>query len=280
PFYYRREDRRTGARTVVTLLASRLRTPESTKWIVAPLLSSIAWGAGEKDVWALAGLARARWGGADRQSHLLPLYYHDSRQRLLLTPLYSSRHGPVGFKNWGLIAAHKDWTPEGEGLQILPPLAEFSRRGSRRVVRVLPFFSWTADGGARDLWVAPWIHLTSSGTARENRFFPFWSRVVKEGPGRKESSFRVLGWLFERRATTTAAGPPLVRTRVLWKVWDDRREGAARSIDCVPFISWDRRGDGSRRFSFLWRFIRWEAAADGRPSLDLLFIPVLRPPPH
>ncbi|MBI3565835.1 MAG: hypothetical protein HY079_11605 [Elusimicrobia bacterium] len=254
PFYYRTEDRARGRSAWLTPLLGRRVDGERRDWLAAPLLSAYGRTGPEHDLWLFAGLAHARWGGERRQDHLLPLYLRDREERLFLSPLYSRRDGPAGFRNWLMLGAHYSWDAGGTTLRVLPPLAEFTRRDGRRVDAVFPFFSRTAAEGRTWTWVLPWIVVESSGSVRQASFFPFWSA----------------------RRETTPDGSVKSRTRVLWKAYDAREEGGERFVDAFPFLSWDRRADGSRRFSFLGRLYRRETRADGGESLDVLFLPLRR----
>ena len=49
------------------------------------------------------------------------------------------------------------------------------------------------------------------------------------------------------------------------------------STDIFPFITHDEKKDGRSEYSFLWRFFRYENDPKTGTSLDLFFIPIMRP---
>ena len=88
----------------------------------------------------------------------------------------------------------------------------------------------------------------------------------------------VLWRLWDRRREFDAvSGHEYERTRVLWRLYHDETLDGDRSIDVFPGITIDRRKDGYRKTSVLWRLFRYEDDPEKGESLDVLFLPILRP---
>ncbi len=173
PLYYR--DRETG--TFVSLPFSRRggedgfwnllglgahgwrSGPEHSRVLVPPALSFYRRDGADRDLWTLGPLVHARWGGAHRQSHVLPLYAYDREEKLLLTLPFSYRGGDNGFWNVLGIGAH-GWRngPEGSGLLLPPALTYFGR-----------------DRKEKDLWtLGGLVHARWGGGRRQNHILPFY----------------------------------------------------------------------------------------------------------
>ncbi len=90
PLYYR--DRR--ANTFLSLPVSRWRSRGSDVWLVPPVLGGATIGATERDIFALLGLFRNRWGHRAHppSGHLLPLYLYRGKKEVY-TPLFGWNRG-------------------------------------------------------------------------------------------------------------------------------------------------------------------------------------------
>ena len=66
-------------------------------------------------------------------------------------------------------------------------------------------------------------------------------------------------------------------TRVLWRLWHREEKDGNVSVDMFPGFTYDAHQDGYRKSSFLWRFFRSEHDPKKGDSLDLLFLPIVRP---
>ena len=67
------------------------------------------------------------------------------------------------------------------------------------------------------------------------------------------------------------------RQDFLWRIWNRKSKDGHVSIDAFPGYTYDRRKDGYTKTSFLWRLYRNEVDPKKGTSMDILFIPVLRP---
>ena len=63
----------------------------------------------------------------------------------------------------------------------------------------------------------------------------------------------------------------------LWRIWSRKSADGNVTIDAFPGYTYDRRKDGYTKTSFLWRLYRHEVDPKKGMSMDILFIPVLRP---
>ena len=124
---------------------------------------------------------------------------------------------------------------------------------------------------------------------RSTWLFPLWnaetSRGILSDPatgGRVSTEttelFSFLWRLYDsRHESSSGDGYEYSRRRILWRLYHDETLGEDRSIDIFPGIGFDRKKDGYRKFSFLWRLFRYERDPVTGISLDLLFLPILRP---
>ncbi|GEM_PF-1980940 len=304
PAYYHRRGPGDSS-FLVTLLGGMSRNGQDRTWIVPPALTVLGRSGGEKDLWTLAGLAHARWGGGKVQNHLLPLYYYDREDQLFLSPLFSRRGGEGRDAFWNALLIGANYSQEGghDTLRLIWPLTAFAREAGYGRASVYPVFSTERFGDRRETWVFPWFWSENRPGGRENSLFPLWS--WKSGTGRAPDyggdphmrprsedgagaqpsgywrDFRILGWLYEDHRRNIGSTDPkgegeAVRARVLWKIVDYQRAGRDKSLDCFPFIAWDSRESGARRFAFAWRLFRWESTPDGGRKLDVLFVPLRR----
>ena len=124
PLYYHDVDDATGERFLLTPLVGSDHTPDRTEWALMPILSSFGWGKGGKELWALAPLVHARWGGENVQHHALPFYYYDRDDGMFLSPLVSwQKKDGGGFLNLGSLLTHYSYGSDGhKRLLVLPPL--------------------------------------------------------------------------------------------------------------------------------------------------------------
>ncbi|HOX06605.1 MAG TPA: hypothetical protein PK280_09400 [Planctomycetota bacterium] len=256
--------------------------------VVPPALTALAWDREERDVWTLGGLAHARWGGARRESHLLPLYVYDGESGTFLSLPFSRRAGADGFWNvLGLLAHSSDDAAGHRTVRVLPPFTAFAQSRDYSRASVYPLFSTHRSGDFRSTWVFPWAVTESGAGGTLSEFVPlWWYESGVDGTGYRRN-FHVLGWLYDDHQEHIGAPAPKdgksrppaehVRRRVLWKIWDYERVGQDVAVDAFPFISYDRRPDEElKRFSFAWRLFRWERSAGGGRKLDVLFIPFMR----
>jgi hypothetical protein len=314
PLFYHEADASKGTQTLVTPLLARSKSPERTEWTAVPILSSVAWGKGEKDVWLLAPLVHARWGGDNVEHHVFPFYAYDrNKKEFLSLPVSWRTKEDKGYVNVAGLLAHYSWKDDGEReLKWLLPLGSTwwnTQRGEKGAY-LIPFFSWKRSANAeRDyllekLWVFPWLYSEQYGGAdfpgrgdakptkkwlsRQSGFFPFWryDRRVDtptEGTPSRTLEFELLTWLYDYQLRTGQKDPKdptkthdYVRSRLLWRVMHYEKLDSDETLDVFPFITWDRKADGYRKFSFLWRLYRNERTAAGGRNLDLLFLPILR----
>jgi hypothetical protein len=123
---------------------------------------------------------------------------------------------------------------------------------------------------------------------RESFLFPLWDAEAEREVTFDEAGARqtdrslatrsLLLWLYDsRRESSPSEAHDYVQRRVLWRLWHYERLNGDVSMDLFPAMTWDRRTDGGRKFTFLWRLFRNETDAEGRRTLDILFLPVLRP---
>lgn len=120
-------------------------------------------------------------------------------------------------------------------------------------------------------------------------FFPLWSHgkrraaMFRLAGGEKEldaedEDFSLLFFLYDfKRESIPSDGREYVRRRVLWRLYHHETLDGDSTTDVFPAITWDRRKDGYRKASFLWRLFRWERDPEKGTSLDLFFLPLLRP---
>ena len=64
---------------------------------------------------------------------------------------------------------------------------------------------------------------------------------------------------------------------LFWRLYHHEELNGDATTDVFPFITRDAKKDGSTSTSFLWRFFRYENDPKKGTSLDLLFIPLMRP---
>ena len=124
---------------------------------------------------------------------------------------------------------------------------------------------------------------------RSTWFFPLWNAETWHGilsdpatgwRGSTETTerFSLLWRLYDsRHESASGDGYEYTRRRILWRLYHDETLGEDQSIDIFPGIGIDRKKDGYRKYSFFWRLFRYERDPGSGTSLDLLFLPILRP---
>jgi len=209
PLYYASSSEKDDEQTVITLLGGRHRRGDETTLYALPLLSSYAWGEGEKEFWLLGPLAHAKWDANHSQHHVLPFYYYDSAEKMLLTPLVSCKRKPKdSFTNVGIVLGHygqqggrqywsvlwpifqRKWGETWSEFDIFP-LASWKRSNSDSVVeRGKDNTKYNVHYDRRAFWLFPWIYSSQSNRSetpegkdaptqvnenRGNGAFPLWS---------------------------------------------------------------------------------------------------------
>jgi len=152
PLYYRSIDPSTQKSRFLTPLIGRTQTGEQTRWILSSLASSAAWGEDEKDLWMLAPMTHFRWGGDTVRSHVVPLYYYDRNDNLILTPVFS-RHtdNGGGWVNLLAVAAHYSYLRDGrKTLSLLPPVSSVSWGNEQFKSRLFPLWTYESRKGSAE----------------------------------------------------------------------------------------------------------------------------------
>jgi len=294
PLYYASANKEKDEKTVITLLGGRSTSDDETTWYALPLLSSYAWGEGEKEFWFLGPLAHAKWDENDAQHHLFPFYYYDSAEKMLLTPLASWKRKPNdSFTNIGIVLAHysaqkdrktfnilwpifqKKWDKDGGSFDIFP-LASWKRWDSDRDLETgkdKRKVSVHQDG--RDFWLFPWIRSsrmnmaqTPAGSEKPSRrmankrsgAFPLWNyqRTVSQGFARRRPSSEA------KEADAKPAPPPTdVHTAtdfslILWLYDYRKRHIEKEKAPSEEYV----------RSRILWKIMHYEKI-DGDAALDV-----------
>ncbi len=111
----------------------------------------------------------------------------------------------------------------------------------------------------------------------EHRLFPLWSYRSSTEVEKNVTQSRT-SLLLSMYTSRSTSGPEheKVRRRLLWKLWDYRRENGEVQVDAFPFITYDRTEEGGKSTHFLWRLFRYANDGKGGRKLDLFFIPLLR----
>ena len=234
PFYYQSADPAKKTRRVLTPLVGWSESPDKRRWTVVPLLSSVAWGRGEKDVWLFGPIAHARWGGDNVQHHALPFYYHDRNEKLFLSPLFSRQSKKdKSFLNLLMLLAHYSHKDDGEKhFQFLLPL------GSVR---------WGAENGSSATSLFPLFGWKKSVFDHPEIVQPKYKRGARKGWSK---SLSIFPWLtFTRREHTIqplkdSDGHTTVnraRHSSLWPLWDYRSANVASTAP-------DHKAEGKQSF--------------------------------
>ncbi len=222
PLYYRSSNPADETSRFLTPLVGKTRTGEQTRWILSPVASSVAWGEDEKDVWILAPMTHFRWGGDTVRSHVLPLYYYDGDDNLILTPVISRRDGDGrGWVNLLGLAAHYSYRRDGrKTLSLLPPVSSVSWGGERFRSRCFPF--WTYE---------------SREDPRETDFSLLWRVAHYERDGDDKALDVFPGITWDSKSTGYR------QFSFLWRLFrTERTEDGRRNLD-VLFIPVIREGN-------------------------------------
>ncbi len=142
PLYYR--SRSPAGESFITILGGWHRDEESHRWIVYPLLSGGKSHADGGEFWLGGPLCHAKWDSHGSLHWLFPLYYRNSYNDSLLSPLYC---------RWRESEQYQAW--------LIPPLLSFHSRQPQR----------------SDLWLLAGLGHFSSGTAAgSNYLLPLYYR--------------------------------------------------------------------------------------------------------
>jgi len=284
PLFYHSANPTARTRTLVTPLVGRLEEGDRTEWALMPALSSVAWGKGEKDIWLLAPLVHARWGGEKLEHHVLPLYYYDRNEKLFLSPLASWKGGQKEpFVNIAVVGAHyRRDSRDRRRLALAWPFlhATWGGPGDKTGFALFPVFSWNhsirdyefgpekkrtrVHRDATDTWLFPWLYHSVSDTTETppNAKPGQATRRRKRGWG----AFPFIHYSHVWRSGT-AKDPKHETTRADFRLlsflYDYRlRKGMKDKAD--PKASHDYL-----RSRILWRVMHYEVL-DGDESLDLV----------
>ena len=94
----------------------------------------------------------------------------------------------------------------------------------------------------------------------------------------EEKSNTLLGFLYNRRKEVDKKkNTSFEEETVLLKVWQRADKNGDVSVDAFPGFTYDAKKDGYRKVSLLWRFFRHVNDPKNGTSLDIFFIPVMRP---
>jgi hypothetical protein len=293
PLYYASANEKEDEQTVITLLGGRRRSEGHTAYYALPLLSSYAWGEGEKEFWFLGPLGHARWDADNAQHHVFPFYYYDSAEKMLLTPLASVKRQPDDkFTNLGIILAHYGERDERKTFNFLWPIFQTNWGADQSSFDIFPLMSWkwwdsdsemirgeekrkhhTRHTG-RSFWMFPWINtsqtnwvVTPDGADKPSErietgrsgAFPLWSyrRTVTQGMAHRRPIVKAKA---DSEAVTSS---DQVHTKtdfslLLW-LYDYRR----RSVEAEGAVA-----DERVRSRILWRVMHYERR-DGDAVLDV-----------
>ena len=304
PLYYHRADAAKKTSRTLTPILGWSKSPEKQSWQVVPLLSSLAWGKGEKELWFLGPLVHARWGGERLQHHVAPLYLYDREEGLFLSPLVSWKR-KEGEKHLNVLGPLFHTSRYATGMRtwhILAPLGRLQRGpGSGNwSARLWPLFSWSRQViqvAARDTkdhprgastgwrtrlglfpWFTVWLEQTreeptpgTEGPATINRddrvqFWPFWTSSA---------------WSMTDEATGKALGLDSKARLLGWLYDSHHQEGKSPAFpksDKPPYtlrrllvrvVHYERQaGDSSLD---LFPFITWDRKADGYRQLSFMW---------
>ncbi len=122
---------------------------------------------------------------------------------------------------------------------------------------------------------------------RKHGSFPFWRYSRRVTPALESTSVGgsvgVVFYDYKHGLGPATVGDgggtnDYTRARVLWRLWHYEKRNGDVSIDVFPTITHDHKTNGYQRTSFLGRCFRYERSPEGKVSLDLMFIPLRRPP--
>ena len=171
--------------------------------------------------------------------------------------------GLAGAKHSASRRPEAPWERDERWVEFAVPAAADAPTNGSKLVR----YSETESNWFFPLW--------DSETTRGAAFDPATGERVASG---EEEDFSLLWFLYDyKRESAPADGHEYVRRRVLWRLYHDETLDGDRSIDVFPGIGIDRKKDGYRKVSFLWRLFRYVDEPGKGTSLDILFLPILRP---
>jgi hypothetical protein len=292
--------------TFVSLLAARWGEKGRFNTLIPPLLSWLNIdrrnpGSPRRDLWFLGGIGRACWGDGPNRGHLFPLYYHDGRKNLFLSPAYATWRAPRGpvrmlpaLLSWHRrLALHGGYDFWGFGgiyrreKEILPPPGrdEPGAAGGNPVARghLVPFY-WYKDSRSGGLWGARRAFTPLFGWDRGRKGYRYYatpligqfrSEPIEPGVPLSRRGFWVWPLVSWKRT------PKRTSTWVLWSQHVAERDGRVAS-HFFPFYSYDRRqtprkapAEGamptpwSRRTSLRILLLGWHRRRErGEPDVD------------
>ena len=284
--------------TWYTPLFGTLRGTHSGSWLF-PLWD---WddgphGSYDRSFLLLAGASRL--GNAETTRYLFPLWFSRTRGAdpdALAAELAAAE---LAKGDWNAAPADPDdpwlrpaWQTTGtRETRWLLGLAGAKHSASRR-----PEAPWERDERWVEFAVPAAADVPTNGSklvryseTESNWFFPLWDSETTRGAAfdpatgervasGEEEDFSLLWFLYDyKRESAPADGHEYVRRRVLWRLYHDETLDGDRSIDVFPGIGIDRKKDGYRKVSFLWRLFRYVDEPGKGTSLDILFLPILRP---
>ena len=91
------------------------------------------------------------------------------------------------------------------------------------------------------------------------------------------TSFLVMCYQDIRVEDHLTGGELAAKQDFLWRIWSRKSADGNVTIDAFPGYTYDKRKNGYTKTSFLWRLYRHEVDPKKGTSMDILFIPVLRP---
>jgi len=173
PLYY--YDHRPDGAALFTLLGG-YRQGDTTGWWALPILSGMYRRGNSGEFWYLAPLGRVSWSPGGNSHFFLPLYWHDQRQQLTASLLWTA------------------WGPPERRRAIAPPLLSWYTRDAeeRRFYALLGMYGhgWDNQRHQRD-WLFPLWYWQAGGT--------FYSPLV--------------GWNVDKGRATRYFLTPLIGTK-------------------------------------------------------------------
>ena len=94
--------------------------------------------------------------------------------------------------------------------------------------------------------------------------------------GEVDESLSLLGLVWSSR-DEKFEGHDYSKRALFWRLYHHESLNGDGTTDIFPFITRDVKKDGSSTTSFLWRLFRYENAPKKGASLDIFFIPLMRP---
>jgi hypothetical protein len=94
--------------------------------------------------------------------------------------------------------------------------------------------------------------------------------------GEVDESLSLFGLVWSSR-DEKFSGHDYSKRSLFWRLFHHEELNGDATTDVFPFITRDAKKDGSTNTSFLWRLYRYENDPKKGVSLDIFFIPILRP---